>query len=362
MKILVTGFEPFGGEPENASGEAVRQLSRRWSGAAEVVVGLLPVSFAGAPPALHALVEQHRPDAVVAVGEAGGRGSVTPERFGRNRIDARIPDNDGAQPRDLVIDDGPELRPATLDVEELVRRIRTVGVPAEVSQDAGAFVCNVVAVEVAALGLPAAFVHVPAVRTVGRAAVGTETDDGGWSPEQTLSFDDLVRALSSCVDAAIAAVAAARNDDPAMVIREVTADDHTDWLALWNGYLTFYEEDLPERTTAVTFGRIADPDGPIHGAIARADNGTPLGLVHWHTHSGTWNLGLVCYLEDLYVAPEGRRQGVGEQLITHVRGWAAAHGCDSLYWQTKADNVTARRLYDRLATEVGYVRYEITPL
>lgn len=147
-----------------------------------------------------------------------------------------------------------------------------------------------------------------------------------------------------------------------MFIRPLTADDHADWIVLWNGYLTYYEEDLPEQTTAVTFGRIVDPDCPVQGAIARGDDGTALGLVHWHTHCGTWNVGPVCYLEDLFVAPSGRRQGVGEQLITHVRGWAADHGCDSLYWQTKADNSTARRLYDRLATEVGYVRYEIDAL
>lgn len=369
MKILVTGFEPFGSDTENASEVAVRLLAAGWAGRSDLVVEILPVTFAGAPEALRDAVSRHRPDAVLAVGEAGGRGAVTPERFGRNRIDARIPDNDGAQPRDQVIDDGAPLRPATLDVDELVRRIRAVRVPAEVSEDAGAFVCNRLAVDVAALGVPAAFVHVPAVRSAGRAGVGDETDAATTAVTNALTFDDLARALTACVEAAASAVRGqgraetpARTQGDPVRIHPVTVDDHSDWLVLWAGYLTFYAEDLPDRTTAVTFARLTDPDGPLHGAIARAADGTALGLVHWHTHSGTWNLGQVCYLEDLYVAPEGRRQGVGEQLITHVRWWAAGHGCDSLYWQTKADNLTARRLYDRLATEVGYVRYEIPDL
>lgn len=206
MKILLTGFEPFGSDQENASEIAVGLLAARWDGAADLVVDVLPVSFTGAPRTLRSLVERHRPDAVLAVGEAGGRTAVTPERFGRNRIDARIPDNDGARPRDVQIDDGPPLRPATLDVDELTRRILEVGVAAEVSQDAGAFVCNRVAVELAGLDVPAAFVHVPAVRSWGTAGVGEETDGGAPAVDSHLSFDELALAVRACVDAAISAV------------------------------------------------------------------------------------------------------------------------------------------------------------
>lgn len=207
MRILVTAFEPFGGDAENASLEAVTRLAGRGVGDVEVVAGVLPVAFATAPATLRALVDAHGPDAVLAVGEAGGRAVVTPERHGRNRVDARIPDELGDQPRDAAIDDGPVLRGATLDVDALVDAIRAAGVPAEASEDAGGFVCNRIAVEVAGLPVPAAFVHVPAVRSVGVAGVGDETDAVA-GVETALSFDDLATALAACVRSAAAQVAA----------------------------------------------------------------------------------------------------------------------------------------------------------
>lgn len=207
MRILLTGFEPFGGDAENASREAVLRLAERGVPGIELAVGILPVAFASAPPALRALVAEHAPDAVLAIGEAGGRAVVTPERHGRNRIDARIPDELGAQPRDLAIDDGPELRAATLDVDALVAAIRAAGVSAEVSEDAGRFVCNRIAVEVAGLGVPAAFVHVPAVRSIGVAGVGGETDAVAGIAT-ALTFDELATALGACAASAAAQVAA----------------------------------------------------------------------------------------------------------------------------------------------------------
>lgn len=208
MRILVTAFEPFGGDAENASREAVLLLAERGVTGVELAVGVLPVAFATAPPALRALVAEHAPDAVLAVGEAGGRAVVTPERQGRNRVDARIPDELGDQPRDATIDDGPALRVATLDVDALVAAIRAAGVPAEASDDAGGFVCNRIAVEVAGLPVPAAFVHVPAVRSVGVAGVGEETDAVA-GVATALSFGDLATALGACVASAAAQVAAA---------------------------------------------------------------------------------------------------------------------------------------------------------
>lgn len=213
VRILVTGFEPFGGDAENASAVAVEGLRRRWAagdggeGSAELVTAVLPVSFARAPRVLRALVRQHEPEAVIAVGEAGNREVVTPERWGRNRVDARIPDNDGDQPRDRRIDDGPELRPAGLDVEDMVARIRAGPVAASLSDSAGEFVCNRVAVAVTTLGVPGAFVHVPAVRSAGTASIGAETDAIGGAGS-SLTFEDLVTALAHCVRSAAATVAA----------------------------------------------------------------------------------------------------------------------------------------------------------
>ncbi|WAC67182.1 SRPBCC domain-containing protein [Agrococcus sp. SL85] len=206
MRILVTAFEPFGGDAENASLEAVRRLEaarrERPQPGVELVTGVLPVTFAGAGPALRALVAEHRPDAVVAVGEAGGRAAVTPERWGANEDDARIPDNAGAQPRRAPIEpEGPSRRASGLDVEALVAAIEDAGVPAAASDDAGRFLCNHVAYLVAGLDVPGGFVHVPAVRSAGVAGVGGETDAGAAPVDAGLGFDDLARALEAVVGA-----------------------------------------------------------------------------------------------------------------------------------------------------------------
>lgn len=212
MKILVTAFEPFGGDPENASLEAVTRLARAASSEGpgrlglpphvELATGVLPVAFATADAALAALVAEHRPDAVLAVGEAGGRAAITPERWGANEDDARMPDNVGEQPRARRIHaDGPERRASALDVDAMVAAIRAAGVPAEASDDAGRFLCNHVAYRVAALAVPGGFVHVPAVRSRGTAGVGGETDAGASTAATDLTFDDLARGLAAAVAA-----------------------------------------------------------------------------------------------------------------------------------------------------------------
>lgn len=220
MKILVTGFEPFGGDPENASLEAVRRLKAAWADAPqpgiELVTGALPVAFATVGPALDALVDAHRPDAVLAVGEAGGRSAITPERWAVNEDDARIPDNAGDQPRATRIDPGgPDRRASAFDADALVSAVLAVGLPADASADAGRFLCNHVAYLVAGLDVPGGFVHVPAVRSHGSATVGDETDPGAdvtgtdararasahTHDGRALTFDDLALGLGAMVRA-----------------------------------------------------------------------------------------------------------------------------------------------------------------
>ncbi|MGM1030698.1 MAG: SRPBCC domain-containing protein [Actinomycetota bacterium] len=206
MRILVTGFEPFGGDRENASLEAVRRLERAWAAdpqpGVELVTGTLPVAFASADRALRALVDEHRPDAVLAVGEAGGRTAITPERWGVNEDDARIPDNEGDQPRATAIDpDGPPRRASAFDAEALAGAILAVGLPAHPSGDAGRFLCNHIAYRVAGLEVPGGFVHVPAVRSSGTAGVGAETDADASPRASDLSFDDLGLGLAAAVRA-----------------------------------------------------------------------------------------------------------------------------------------------------------------
>ncbi|MFC8680856.1 pyroglutamyl-peptidase I [Microbacterium ureisolvens] len=162
---LLTGFEPFGGDAANPSGEAVHLVAAGWRGPENLVTAVLPVTFAGAQARLRELLAEHRPDVVVAAGLAGGRAAIAIERVAVNLIDARIPDNDGAQPVDEPSVPGAGAAHfATLPVKEITRRIAAEGIPAELSYSAGSFVCNHVffnALEAAASGTRAGFVHVP---------------------------------------------------------------------------------------------------------------------------------------------------------------------------------------------------------
>ncbi len=142
-------------------------------------------------------------------------------------------------------------------------------------------------------------------------------------------------------------------------LSSLTADDHDDWLSLWWGYLEFYEAELTTAQTELTFARLIDPADAVCGAIARDHAGRGVGLVHWLTHPSTWSVGPYCYLEDLFVHPDARGSGTGAALIEHVRAWAADTGCDKVYWLTQRGNHKARELYDRVATDTGFVHYEI---
>lgn len=202
MRILVTGFEPFGDDSENASIRAVDLLDERWpeDDPVQLVTGVLPVVFGAAGTVLLELVARYRPDAVITVGEAGGRSSVTPERLAVNEMNARIPDNAGRQPAgEQIFETGGDRR-TTLDVDALAAAISTAGVASEVSDDAGRFVCNYVAFVAYGLEAPAAFVHVPAVRSEGSATVGSETDaDAVTADSAGVTFDDLAEALAAAV-------------------------------------------------------------------------------------------------------------------------------------------------------------------
>lgn len=142
-------------------------------------------------------------------------------------------------------------------------------------------------------------------------------------------------------------------------IAPITREDHDGWRALWDGYLSFYESSLDDDVTEATFARLIDANAGIHGAIARDDDGTATGIVHWLTHPATWTTRDYCYLEDLFVAPDVRGGGVGRALIEHVRTWAEEHGSTKVYWLTAESNATARALYDRVASRTGMTQYQI---
>lgn len=142
-------------------------LASRWDGPATLHVRELPVSFAGSGPALVAAIDETAPDVVIAVGLAGGDANIRLERVAINVDDARIPDNDGAQPIDLPIAaDGPAAYFSTLPVKAAVTAVAERGIPAVVSQTAGTFVCNhlfyVLQDALASRpGVRGGFVHVP---------------------------------------------------------------------------------------------------------------------------------------------------------------------------------------------------------
>ncbi|NUT92711.1 MAG: pyroglutamyl-peptidase I [Saccharothrix sp.] len=165
MKVVLTGFEPFGGDHTNPSWDAVQQVIPTGY---ELVTAELPCSFEQSIPALRALVVEHRPDVVICVGQAGGRSAITPERVAINLDDARIPDNAGFQPIDEpVVPDGPAAYFTTLPVKACVAALREAGIPAAVSHTAGTFVCNHIfygLMHLVATEHPntrAGFVHVP---------------------------------------------------------------------------------------------------------------------------------------------------------------------------------------------------------
>ena len=142
MKILITAFEPFGGESVNPAQEAVALVRDRIADA-QIVKCTVPVVFGKAIETVCAAIDRENPDAVLCIGQAGGRFGLTPERVAINVDDARIPDNDGNQPVDRPIAaEGATAYFATLPIKAMVEAIQRAGVSASLSNTAGTYVCN----------------------------------------------------------------------------------------------------------------------------------------------------------------------------------------------------------------------------
>ena len=166
LRILVTGFEPFGGQSLNPSWQVAHALNGLTLKGAQVVSVQLPCVFAQALPVLQLTLAQHRPDIVMALGQAEGRCDFSVERVAINVMDARIADNAGAQPIDVpVVAGAPAAYFSTLPIKALVAGLRAGGFPASVSQTAGTFVCNQVFYALqhalAGQGVHSGFVHLP---------------------------------------------------------------------------------------------------------------------------------------------------------------------------------------------------------
>ena len=184
MKILITGSDPFGGETVNPAYEAVKLLPDTIAGA-EIIKLEVPTRFHRAGAVLEDAMQRHKPDAVICVGQAGGRAAITPEKVAINLMDGRIPDNAGYQPVDVPIrEDGETAYFPSLPVKAMVQRMRDAGIPAAVSYTAGTYVCNYLLYTLLYLidkkypNVRGGFIHVPyAMEQVINKPLGTPSMD-----------------------------------------------------------------------------------------------------------------------------------------------------------------------------------------
>jgi pyroglutamyl-peptidase len=197
MKILVSAFDPFGGDVVNPALEAVKRIPEKID-ALEIVKLEVPTVFHKCIDKLISAIETEKPDAVLCVGQAGGRFDITPERVAINVDDARIPDNEGNKPVGPIYEDGPAAYFATLPIKAMVMRIRESGLPSSVSNSAGTFVCNHIMygllyhLDKKYPTIKGGFIHVPFIpeQVVNRPA-----------PSPYMSTADIVTALTEAIRA-----------------------------------------------------------------------------------------------------------------------------------------------------------------
>ena len=189
-KLLITGFDPFGGENINPSWEAVKRLPDA-IGEYEVYKLQIPTVFGLAAQKVLEKAAEIQPDVILSVGQAGGRAAVTPERIGINVRDARITDNAGISPKDEpIVPGGPDGYFSTLPVKAMITAINNAGLPGSISNTAGTFVCNDVLYTLlhhyAGTDVRCGFIHVPYLPQQG---------------EPNLSLEQTAQALIAAVSA-----------------------------------------------------------------------------------------------------------------------------------------------------------------
>ena len=142
-----------------------------------------------------------------------------------------------------------------------------------------------------------------------------------------------------------------------LTIRDPAPADETEWRELWSQYNMSFEESVPEAVTARTWQRMLDPASAIFGRLAVID-GKVTGFSVSVLHEGTWVIAPICYLEDLFVAPDFRGRGIGRSLIADLIDRAKSKGWSRLYWHARARNA-ARHLYDAFVKADDFVRYRL---
>ncbi|RPI32561.1 MAG: pyroglutamyl-peptidase I [Chloroflexota bacterium] len=203
MNLLITGFEPFAGSTTNPSHCAALALAVRPPEGVRLHTAILPVDSQGGPDALLKALDEHRPDAVICLGEAGRRARISIERVAVNLMDYAIPDNQGRLAVDEpIVPGGPAAYFATLPVKRMLESVRAAGVPAELSLSAGAYLCNQVMYILLhhlaenQLPVPAGFIHLPYLP---EQAVQPPLSEMG--PLPSMGLETAVRGLSAGIAA-----------------------------------------------------------------------------------------------------------------------------------------------------------------
>ncbi|KAA8816184.1 pyroglutamyl-peptidase I [Bifidobacterium vespertilionis] len=207
--VLITGFDPFGGEKVNPAFESVKLLPDTIAGA-DIVKLEVPTVYTRSATVLEEAMDRVKPDIVICVGQAGGRSTLTVERVAINLAEARIPDNDGEQPLDQPLrEDGDTAYFSSVPVKAMVQNIRDHGLPAFVSYTAGTFVCNSIMYNLLYLidrkfpGVKGGFIHVPY-------EPGQLIDKPNGTP--SLPLETIAKGLEAAVEAAV--LGSAQSGDP----------------------------------------------------------------------------------------------------------------------------------------------------
>lgn len=200
MKVLITGFDPFGGDKVNPAYEAVKLIPNEVAGA-QIIKIEIPTVFEESAKVLEASMKEHQPDIVICVGQAGGRSAVSLERVAINLAEARIPDNKGNQPIGVKLEEEGETAYFTsLPIKAMMKNIQDHGLPAYISYTAGTFVCNDIMYRLLYMidkefsGVKGGFIHVPFEPTqVIDRPIGTPS-----MPIQTIA-DSLIYAVEAAI-------------------------------------------------------------------------------------------------------------------------------------------------------------------
>jgi GNAT superfamily N-acetyltransferase len=141
-----------------------------------------------------------------------------------------------------------------------------------------------------------------------------------------------------------------------LITRSVAPADFAQWAPLWEGYNSFYKRVVAAEVTQMTWSRFFDAYEPVHAMVAEED-GQLVGLVHYLFHRNTAMIAPTCYLQDLFTKTAARGRGVGRALIESVYERAKVAGSPRVYWMTHETNLTAMKLYDKVAERSGFVQY-----